>query len=652
MHPSPLTPLTLRSRRRWPIWALLVAGLGGCAAPGERAPDQPIETTGQAAAGDTIIDPNPTFIGIYRPANTGMATPTVFNQTESQIITEATNQRNADFEIRSLTTHVVNGQLLYDAVFWPHGAPGLPDQFPTYGLAFDAFNNQYADLTRRGWRLRALTTTLVGSTVRYTGIYERGSYDHTPGFNRTQAQFNDDWVFWRDQGRYLVFLAAVHVGGQVLYNGVYAPGTPVVPVTSLDSASFGAEFNNQWRAGRRLSWVSTYFDGATVRHNGLFGATGDAWISFGLPRAGFVDTQNTERSRGSLVWQIQTSHIEGLALNRLADSVKNGLSSWTVGSANTVAYQDLSFRGTSGRWRTSADPPRRDATTFDRGNSGSVTKTATAIAVLQLLNSRGLGVHTSIRDFLPRDWTPGNNMASVTFHQLLTHTSGFDRVNPQAFLDYDSLKATYASNLPNAGPFPSIYNNANFAIFRIIIPYLRGGFRDPGAADRPRALANAYMSCMNDRVFRVAGINPTTARPATVEPTRFYPLPAGNTPGADFGDLTLEVGGGFLEMSADDIALMLRRRADGTLLPSDWRDIMDQRGYGWDEIAFPVRHGTVRSKGGFVPCTTAGRDCAVNTMAVSFSNDVHLGVFINSVIKIDLLQTIATAYSNSWIPIN
>src|ERR1700754_2038076 len=58
-------------------------------------------------------------------------------------------------------------------------------------------------------------------------------------------------------------------------------------------------------------------------------------------------------------------------------------------------------------------------------NVASVTKWLTAVGAMSLMKERNISLDDSIYKWLPKSWPLGNGVRSVTFKQLLTHTSGF-----------------------------------------------------------------------------------------------------------------------------------------------------------------------------------------------------------------------------------
>ncbi|MGW0665435.1 serine hydrolase domain-containing protein, partial [Streptodolium elevatio] len=79
----------------------------------------------------------------------------------------------------------------------------------------------------------------------------------------------------------------------------------------------------------------------------------------------------------------------------------------------------------------------RPVTADMRHRVGSVTKTFTAAAVLQQVESGRIGLDTPIGRYLPKS-VPGQRGDAVTVRMLINHTSGFAEFLPYA---YPSLKA-------------------------------------------------------------------------------------------------------------------------------------------------------------------------------------------------------------------
>jgi hypothetical protein len=641
---------------------LSLALAASCQAPDDLPAGEPApEPTEQALASDSFGDYKPTFLGVYRPGGFpgGEVALTLLSGTEAEFLFWLANVKNLGsngYHLHSLTSHVIDGQLRYSGVWWP----GRRDQWVMIGSDDTLFAQQYNTLTNQGWRMLQVATSAIGLTTYYSGIMEPGSGGHVPGLNRTRAEFDADNAYWFPRGYRLMCLSTNLRNGELRYTSVYVPSSiNQVVVHDMTATDFHWEVERQRSLGMFLNQVGTHVINDVVRHTGVFNSTGGhAYLSLGQPEQEFRDTEASELSKGSTLSQLRVSHVEGLAINRVADQMKRSLEDVTTGSSTVVRSSFSSARASSGLRRTAANSPSRAATHQDRTNSASVTKTVTAIAVMQLLARKGLTPDASVQPFLPQSWRSAPNINTLTFRQLLTHTSGFAQAgtNPGGATSYFSLGSMVLAGRSGPGPFGASYFNPNFALFRIIIPFM-DGFSEAGVSDMATATADAYLNYINSRVMTPAGNAPTTAKPASVEPTLFYPWPAGSVSGVNQGDQTTRTGAAHLELSADDITRILLARANGTLLTSTSRDLMDQGVLGWDAVGRRVRHGSMSSKGGWMDCGFNGAPtCALHTLAVSFSGNVHLGVVVNSGINgianngSYVEAAIFNAYNAAWVP--
>jgi Beta-lactamase len=159
-----------------------------------------------------------------------------------------------------------------------------------------------------------------------------------------------------------------------------------------------------------------------------------------------------------------------------------------------------------GQARTSTDPPATAMSPDLPMDIASVSKTLTAVAVLQLLpkNKDGLPiVDTKISPYIYSDWAQGPNVNQLTFSELLTHSSGFAQSNavctakgvpypcctgvgtgpPACVCDdnntgitYNGLQLLVAGGVQasNIGTEHALYGNCNFALLRELLPALSG----------------------------------------------------------------------------------------------------------------------------------------------------------------------------------
>src|SRR5882724_9673644 len=213
-----------------------------------------------------------------------------------------------------------------------------------------------------------------------------------------------------------------------------------------------------------------------------------------------------------------------------------------------------------GKARTSSDAPETAMTLDVRSNAASVNKTMTAVAALKLLAAKNVSVTSSISPYLPKSWTLGQGVSAITFAELLTHTSGIrDTLSPDT--SYANLKKTMAQDIQPANKVYT-YQNANFALFRIMIPYLNG-FDDTNVQDIGAATDQRYLDYMNSVYAPDIKI---TCKPR-LNPVLSYPYPPGSTHGTDWGDWTDLCGAGGLQLSVHDMGVFMAHLMLGSYLP-------------------------------------------------------------------------------------
>ena len=92
-----------------------------------------------------------------------------------------------------------------------------------------------------------------------------------------------------------------------------------------------------------------------------------------------------------------------LNLKTFADSLTNEVNGKVVKYAFVIRYQLAQESRQGGTLRENAYLPD-SFTIYKRYNPASVTKTITAVAVLQLLNKKHLGIQDKIWPYLPQAW--------------------------------------------------------------------------------------------------------------------------------------------------------------------------------------------------------------------------------------------------------
>jgi CubicO group peptidase (beta-lactamase class C family) len=252
-------------------------------------------------------------------------------------------------------------------------------------------------------------------------------------------------------------------------------------------------------------------------------------------------------------------------------------------------------------------PSAPPAMTLDaRSDAASVTKTMTAVAALKLLAAKNVSVSSPIASYLPQNWSLGQGAGAITFSQLLTHTSGIQSAG-QTYAQLQTLLAngvnpSYKSGCQQkyaAGQYSACYNNANFALFRILIPYLNG-FNDIGVQDIAAATSQQYLAYLNSVYSPDIPISCTP----TANAVWSYPYPPGTTQGTDWGDWIDKCGGGGLQLSVKQMGIFLTNLMLGLYLPKTSNNgnvttlpTMVNLMYGWD-YRWNTNGGTCVGKNG------------------------------------------------------
>lgn len=308
------------------------------------------------------------------------------------------------------------------------------------------------------------------------------------------------------------------------------------------------------------------------------------------------------------------------------------LPSGAIGWAYVITQNGLFVKGGGfGKSRNNADG-NQTFTINRKINLASVSKWLTAMAVMQLLEEKGLDHNDPINPYLPPSWNRGPGVTTITFGQLLGHTSGLSSYNT-AFsrtLTYSGLRRMIDTGVIRPKTYD--YLNANFALCRILIPSLWKGM--PGAP--PIVLLDsatteaAYIQYMQEKVFEPVGLTGVDCEDQSrLNATLYYAtsdLDANS--GLYYGSWTSWAGGGGFYMTTMELARVLAYyRHTEVIISKESRKVMEDNRYGFEgkDDAREI-HGTYLPKGGSIINGGQG----VVTQIVCFPNNVEVAVVFNS----------------------
>lgn len=283
-------------------------------------------------------------------------------------------------------------------------------------------------------------------------------------------------------------------------------------------------------------------------------------------------------------------------LDEMSAYIMNALQGKATGFAYAIARNgQLARSGKAGYALMPAEGNRLMQTTT-RMEVASVTKTVTAVAVLRLLEQLNISVDAHVSPWLPQEWTRGPGFKGrnqVTFRHLLTHTSGLDQAF-QALQGPDTLKwgntwdglAFVVANGTQPGS-PYAYKNANYALFRVIIPALwKATGSHPGINQITKANAGFwYTAYVQQHLFNPIGVNAVTCTPQAAYPdARAYDVNNPATPGYQASIPLADCGGHRgLHLSALELAnFMAHLRYTNLYLSDAARQQMDALRLGWN----------------------------------------------------------------------
>ncbi len=350
--------------------------------------------------------------------------------------------------------------------------------------------------------------------------------------------------------------------------------------------------------------------------------------------------------------------------------------------ANVVGYVAIvdniaPVTGGLAQTATDASPSGTTMATTLLTNVASVGKILTTIGVLQSLASNGLTLDTPIWQYLYSDWQQNAPaiMQTITFKELLTHTAGIRplTVNGTEYCvdgnrstgSFADLKMVIENGVNSSDIGKPVYNDCNFALFRILLPNMAGdSISIPAGStqsqiDTLRAAASAkdYINYINQSVLQPVGILRRTCSPPAAETPDIlsYPNPAGTTAGTNWGTVRDSCGGWVL--SASDLFDVIYYLVNGNVLLTDNEKIQMHAGcLGWDCSTRSDCPNPYACKNGALINTRSGD--ALHTYVGIFKCNIPVVLIVNSPLP-SAYQTNASggiiglvndAYRNAIVP--
>lgn len=220
----------------------------------------------------------------------------------------------------------------------------------------------------------------------------------------------------------------------------------------------------------------------------------------------------------------------------------------------------------------------------------SMTKTITAAAFLKLAKERGIKTSDKIIDYLPKTWVKGPNIELITFRDLLTHTSGIVGMNENcrngAYTEniWYGLKLLIENGIRKENHGSSCYQNANFGMFRVLIPSINGLKFTGNDENDALSVSENYEEYVQKNIFEKAGvITSDFLSNSSPVPTFGYDFPYSGEYGFDPGDFGPTTGGYGIYLTANQgvkLYATLFSPGNNAVITQDIRDAIITDGMG------------------------------------------------------------------------
>jgi hypothetical protein len=167
-----------------------------------------------------------------------------------------------------LQSYFVNGQVLYNAVWRQQGNLG---EIQDYQVPYSQYRSDYDRLWQQGWRLYILQSYVVNGQVLYDAVWHPGNSPEIQVYGWQYADYRREYDSLWSQGWRLYILQSYVVNGQVLYNAVWRPGnSDEIQVYGWQYADYRQEYDSLWPQGWRLYILDSYVVNGQTLYNAVW----------------------------------------------------------------------------------------------------------------------------------------------------------------------------------------------------------------------------------------------------------------------------------------------------------------------------------------------------------------------------------------------
>ncbi|MEM6345710.1 MAG: serine hydrolase [Bacteroidota bacterium] len=342
---------------------------------------------------------------------------------------------------------------------------------------------------------------------------------------------------------------------------------------------------------------------------------------------------------------INCTRTQCLDLEKFAQGIENRLDGKVMKYGYHIRSGFAVHEKAVGLAKTIVDGGNVNFTVNQRFNPASVTKTITAVALLRAMEQNDIGIHQSIRPYLPTSWNAHSSINGITFEQVLAHKSGF-RNSVAGSYDHAGVKNAIEAGVKAADKIEK-YQNINYAVARVLLAYIIG-FDNIQFVGEDVEVSIAFQNYLRQEIFDPVGITSVNFTPQSGG-ALFYAYPAGIKKGTAYGDWILREGSAGIQLSIRELEeFLMRMWTPGTYLSQNMLNQLKQYGLGMGEynssVGFP--DGPAYGKGGYFPPWDGNNNAELSSVIVRFASGVQAVVVVNG--PISAKSVVIEAYQDAW----
>ena len=328
--------------------------------------------------------------------------------------------------------------------------------------------------------------------------------------------------------------------------------------------------------------------------------------------------------------------------DRFAWAIEKKIEGKVVGYAYALSKDGALRRsGAGGLRRHALDGGNLPFTINTQAQTASAAKTIFATAIVKALLDRGLTVDVKVEPFLPSCWKKGFDIGSLTFRQILDHTSALPDIGCNGRDPYECLLILIREG--RTQPRVQVYNTHAYDLLRVLVPMVadtkgtKALFELFDCSNKGevlnRRVSERFVRYVFDEVLDRAGAR------ASFYPSgdfsfnyrcvrRINDCEVANPGEAPRLDSFMRAGSGKLAMSVVDYVRFLGALDAGTLVPKSVVDAMKSEQLGFGEPKSGPTGTYAWKSGGCPDFDDGGHGC--KTMALSFPGGIQAYVAVNS----------------------